>query len=522
VTNHSLLYITEEDSFETVITDSSSVPDINVTAVTTPATDSSFLEARGEYTILVVNVSDNETRRNVWETLSQNHPSTPKILLAETTKTVICEEWGGDDTTHIDKNRADLTEHLSLYIEAAISEQEQSNNCLEPNAKYVELLKEIHDNAVGVDGSSDLNNQIKSYAEILHENTLADRYAITRATTPQDDDREKVAVATAGVEPNTNELVDIPERVLEATSSAEGKDEVITLGVKDQEDCSFDLTSNHEVYIVTPVMTDGEKFGHLHLFKEDWSFNGFSDVITEIINITSNIIAQEINATKKDNEIVRRVEKLQKFRYIISHDIITPLSTAKGRVEIAKEKHNSIHLEEAFSAIERMQKMIESTERLLDAGGDITVDEKHDMKAVAEESWKIIDAQSADLVVENNFELYADEQQFKTILENLFKNSIEHGNNDVTIRVRKQTPITTTTRTNPSEKFSFVVEDDGGGIPEDVEGSLFEKRKTTKQKESISGFGLTIVKSAVESHGWDIEVDHTYTDGARFVISGVV
>ena len=520
MTTHSLLYITEEDDFEKVITDNSSIPDINVTTVTTPTTDDRFSEAE-EYTILIINVSDKETRRNIWKALSQNHPSTPKILLAETTKTVICEEWGGDDTTHIDKNRTDLTEHLSLYIGAAINEQEQSKNCLEPNGKYVELLKEIQDKAVGGDGPSELTKQIKSYAEILHENTLADQYAITRTTTPQDDDREEVVVATAAVEPNTNELVDIPERVLEATSSAEGKDEVITLGVKDQENWNFDLTSNHEVYIVTPVMTDGEKFGHLHLFKEDWSFNGFSDVINEIINITSNIIAQEINAANKDNEIVRRIEKLQKFRYIISHDIITPLSTAKGRVEIAKEKHNSIHLEEAFSAIERMQKMIESTERLLDAGGDITVDEKHNMKTIAEESWKIIDAQSADLIVESDFELYADEQQLKTILENLFKNSIEHGNNDVTIRVRKQTPITTTTRTNPSKKFSFVVEDDGGGIPEDVEGSLFEKRKTTKQKESISGFGLTIVKSAVESHGWDIAVDHTYTDGARFVISGV-
>ncbi|WP_254524320.1 hypothetical protein [Natrinema caseinilyticum] len=48
--------------------------------------------------------------------------------------------------------------------------------------------------------------------------------------------------------------------------------------------------------------------------------------------------------------------------------------------------------------------------------------------------------------------------------------------------------------------------------------AVFEYGYTTT--DARAGFGLSIVRRLLESHGWTIELDHAH-DGARFVVSGV-
>ncbi|ELZ78690.1 PAS domain-containing protein, partial [Haloferax gibbonsii ATCC 33959] len=72
-----------------------------------------------------------------------------------------------------------------------------------------------------------------------------------------------------------------------------------------------------------------------------------------------------------------------------------------------------------------------------------------------------------------------------------------------------------TVRVGPTET-GFYVADDGPGIPVDERDTVFEHGHTTS--ESGTGFGLSIVESIVEAHGWDIEVTAPEPDlgGARF------
>jgi signal transduction histidine kinase len=91
-------------------------------------------------------------------------------------------------------------------------------------------------------------------------------------------------------------------------------------------------------------------------------------------------------------------------------------------------------------------------------------------------------------------------------LENLFRNAIEHGGEDVTIRVGGLSD-------------GFYVEDDGPGIPEDARDEVFEVGYSTSPNGT--GFGLNIVKEIVEAHGWEIGVTAGMDGGARFEITGV-
>jgi PAS domain S-box-containing protein len=62
------------------------------------------------------------------------------------------------------------------------------------------------------------------------------------------------------------------------------------------------------------------------------------------------------------------------------------------------------------------------------------------------------------------------------------------------------------------------LEDDGPGIPEDVQSKIWDPFWTTKDEGEGTGLGLAVVHSIVTDHGGTISVDNAPGSGARFVI----
>jgi signal transduction histidine kinase len=63
----------------------------------------------------------------------------------------------------------------------------------------------------------------------------------------------------------------------------------------------------------------------------------------------------------------------------------------------------------------------------------------------------------------------------------------------------------------------MVVEDTGGGIPEEVRGRLFQSF-VTSGKPGGTGLGLAMVKRTVDAHGGSIRVDSMIGSGTKFTI----
>jgi signal transduction histidine kinase len=63
------------------------------------------------------------------------------------------------------------------------------------------------------------------------------------------------------------------------------------------------------------------------------------------------------------------------------------------------------------------------------------------------------------------------------------------------------------------------VEDDGPGIPPERRDLVFEHGFS--DSADGMGFGLAIVRSIVEAHGWAISVTEGTDGGARFEVRGV-
>ncbi|MFB6079274.1 MAG: PAS domain S-box protein [Halarchaeum sp.] len=221
-------------------------------------------------------------------------------------------------------------------------------------------------------------------------------------------------------------------------------------------------------------------------------------------------LGRDITARKRyEAETERQTERLEHFAEILSHDLRNPLSVAKGNLGLLHETGDEAHYETARDALERMERLITDVLDLARTGEDIDTAayEAVELDAVAERAWSMIQHDDATLSVTNTRRLEADASRLQQILENLLRNAIEHGGDDVSIRA------------GVLDGDGVFVADDGPGIPPDARDSVFDPGHTTK--DDGTGYGLATVHQLVGAHDWTIRVTESESGGARFEISGI-
>lgn len=117
----------------------------------------------------------------------------------------------------------------------------------------------------------------------------------------------------------------------------------------------------------------------------------------------------------------------------------------------------------------------------------------------------MVETRDASLDV-TDIRVQTDRGQLQALFDNLFRNAIGHGGDDVTIRI------------GPVEDGLYV-EDTGTGIPEEKREVVFEHGFSTGY--GGNGVGLTIVGRIANRHGWSIELGEEQSGGTRFEFTGV-
>lgn len=228
----------------------------------------------------------------------------------------------------------------------------------------------------------------------------------------------------------------------------------------------------------------------------------WSDTLTAVFGrITQLELLRE-----RETDLVRERDRLDEFTGIVSHDLRSPLSVAKGRAELAAAECDSEHLVDVQQALTRMEALIDDSLALARQGkvvGETTV---VDLEAIVSRCWQTPSTAGATLEIEKLPSIQADPDRLPEVFENLFRNAVEHGGDDVTITVGEM-------------ETGIYIEDDGPGIAEDNQDAVFEVGYSTS--EDGTGFGLNIVKQIVKAHGWEIRITEGTEGGARFEIIGV-
>ena len=187
-------------------------------------------------------------------------------------------------------------------------------------------------------------------------------------------------------------------------------------------------------------------------------------------------------------------------------DLLNPLTVAKGRVDFLREEDDNEHLEATARANERMEVLIEDVLALAQQGKSIAELEEITLSVVARDAWDVIESDAVTLTVESDGSLLADSTRLQQLLENLFRNAIEHGGEDVEISVGVL-----------DDNTGFFVADNGTGIPIEDREAVLESGFSTSSDGT--GLGLAIVTEIVAAHDWQIRVTNSAEDGARFEIT---
>jgi len=222
-------------------------------------------------------------------------------------------------------------------------------------------------------------------------------------------------------------------------------------------------------------------------------------------NLGQLILLKDITEQERYRlELEHQNARLEQFTGMVSHDLRNPLNIAQGNIDVARETGDDERLETVKTALNRMEDLIEDLLTLARQGRSIDDTERVSLAGIARSCWGMVDIADADLTVDADMELDADPDRLQQLFENLFRNAVEHGGDDVTISV------------GPLDEGGFYVEDTGPGIPEDKQDDVFESGYTTSRQGT--GFGLSIVKEIVDAHGWMISVTNGAAGGARFEI----
>jgi signal transduction histidine kinase len=278
-----------------------------------------------------------------------------------------------------------------------------------------------------------------------------------------------------------------------------------------------------EAPILTKLQTAENTLVEIVAVETEWA--GEQSILITLHDI-SDLKKAEESLRIKNNELTRINKALDRFVYIISHDLKKPTANIIGLLTLyEKELVNSesertkvIYDKLNFSAMQ-LKKMIED---LLEAT-------KHEINT--EQNYELIDFNKIyhevlgsmdQMVAQADPEIITDfvkypfifypYQDLKSIIANLFSNAVKYRSPDRRAQIILKTE-------KIAEGPVLTVTDNGVGIDLEKESDrLFKKYQRFSDQAEGTGLGLWIVKEIVEKNGGKIEVESNVGKGTTFRI----
>jgi signal transduction histidine kinase len=238
------------------------------------------------------------------------------------------------------------------------------------------------------------------------------------------------------------------------------------------------------------------------------------DEVAELARTLEGML-QSLDSARGETEAA--LDRQREFVADASHELRTPLTSVLANLELLAEELEGEQAETAHAALRSTRRMRRLVGDLLllaraDANrvqphratdlADVVVEAAAELEPVAEDHDLLVDAEPA--VVRGA------RDELHRLVVNLIENAIRH------------TPPGTHVRASTAShggQALLVVEDDGPGIPPELELRVFERFvRGGGDRGRGSGLGLAIVRAVAESHGGTVALEQPAGGGTRFVI----
>ncbi|OVE85365.1 GAF domain-containing sensor histidine kinase [Natronolimnobius baerhuensis] len=270
-------------------------------------------------------------------------------------------------------------------------------------------------------------------------------------------------------------------------------------------------------YHGTTITLDDGVYGTVCFVSTDARSEPFSSDETMFAELIARLLEHELE--RKRTEI--RLEHLDTFASVVSHDLRSPLTVIQGWTEMAEESGDVELLAHVHPAVDRMQHLLEDVLQAARNGQIVQEVRPMPLSGLAWAAWDTIETGPHDLVVETDAVVRAGPERLQALLENLFRNAVEHGAPDTQSELpapadqQSLTISVTDLEDEYGRPDGFAVADTGVGIPADRRDSIFDYGYTTSSEGT--GFGLAIVEAIVDAHEWSIALAEHEGESVRDV-----
>lgn len=226
-----------------------------------------------------------------------------------------------------------------------------------------------------------------------------------------------------------------------------------------------------------------------------------------------------VSLVKTSRLLEERNQDLDRFVYIVSHDLKAPLRGIANLAEWIEDdvadllpEENKHQLQLMRQRVERMNNLINGVLEYSRAGRKEVPIEWVDVNQLVAEIVDSIDVPSGFnvVIIPPMPTLLARRLLLNQVLMNLISNAVKyHDRPDGQIQIGAR---------DMGQHYEFWVQDDGPGIPPEHHNRIFEIFQTLKPQsnQNSTGIGLSIVKKIVEVEGGIITLDSQVGEGSTF------
>lgn len=228
------------------------------------------------------------------------------------------------------------------------------------------------------------------------------------------------------------------------------------------------------------------------------------EALSRVVGQVSEAAEAEPGETVADARSRVDTDGLSVLGDALAHELSNQVDVAMTHLGLAGDREDAAeHVAHVEDALERMSALADDAQAL--ARGDVD-SQPCALEEVAAAAWARIDVGDSTLEAEPG-RVWADEQQLTLMLENLFRNAVEHG--------RPEGEDGVGVRIGPRDDGGFVVADDGVGIPEAEREAVLEWGYSGTEG---GGVGLGIVRLVAERHDWTIDVGESDEGGVAITV----
>ncbi|HEY2348485.1 MAG TPA: ATP-binding protein, partial [Puia sp.] len=274
------------------------------------------------------------------------------------------------------------------------------------------------------------------------------------------------------------------------------------------------------IYIIALI---SKRIKSLAKLAEDISQGNFTHVSDEkkdeLTNLSSSLNIMSDSLRKNINELKNRNAELDKFAYVVSHDLKAPLrgiNNVTKWIEEDMETELSPKLSEYLGIIgQRTKRMEDLINGLLDYAR-VTKKTDSEMTDVTE-----LVRQITNDIVPRNFlvqieplpVIFTERLKLRQVFSNLISNAVKFS-------VPEKGSVLITCRELTSH-YEFSVKDTGIGIEEEYHTRIFEMFQTLREKDDKenTGIGLAIIKKILDELNCSIRVNSNVGNGAEFIFT---